>query len=1124
MEIAEDEEEDNRKRQSTVMEERPPTAKAVSVSGAAESAPSDLPPLSIPLPLSSTNTSQSINTLVESLHTEPPPPRSPTKSIDEAQPRKSSQSTRPDLYSYSSYGSNGKPKVKLGPRPSLDVSGGRPHTSGAASHYRPISTLPVGLKLSKGSRKGPGRPASTYNTEAPSMMISPPPLPEGPISNPSRPHTSGGRPPPSPNPSLKAMTPSPITPKIPAITPEKARLMKALELRKKQMSAPPPTEPLSPISSEGLTSPIVASNRVSGAPKEVHDTLAMLNDMAKGDDSGIAFDASSTLKTDESDATRSDSYPVSPVGPSEQAESTRASSISDDTDETVQEGNIAKPSTAEEQTLESKTPESVAVEKQEDVGVVPQDEEIQITDAGLEQLQPRTYDPTIEIAVLRMTPEIAVESEETTPIAKMEEPILDDVPQDPISTDAATIEFAVDEAKTEALPESIVDAASPTKSDVDESKIPRSKFSSQNLRTGDNVPEIPTEPLPPTNLETSMDTPQKSPVGSTFSDTKRSITDDQENNGPKKRKKRKALMEPIRTDLDLTDRSGHNSEANFSSDDDLMDELHSAVVQEAKPISVSKSPITPVFPTTSPRKRESWRNRVSRVVSNPTGKPESLAIPAKMESSRSVSAGAKFLNKINQQQAKPMATKVNVGSGISQRIKALEKLSSNPGAPALPSPGPSPGNAPSFFSVRKGSVRGTSPSIAERANSLNRSTPSPAASRDVSRESSPETWKIRDRSSSIKGRVGAFESSPIPMNQPTRSRPESISVTARIIRDPAQPFQPKPEVGKDPSEYAPLDLKQSPLVIDHQKAVTEPPKERETIQERRMSKERRLSSSSNTTNTTAKNRRSSITIVKDLINEGRQSFAERRRSIEFVSSLSSPSIRSSSRPPSLKSPSKPPSAHASPMHKRSTSTTSRLSTNSRNPTDGRSPPPTAGSSSSASEEKEKKSSNRASRMLRRMSSSLSRNHKSHSHAVSPTVREESEAVMNGSGNDSNSFSNPPTPNINIGDVNVQFPDTLLWKRRSMLLDNQGFLILSPALTASGNGKGKSNGGATRKFHLSEFRTPSVPDVEMQELPNSVVLEFLEGGVGGLQIACEDRVGQGRILEGKIFHPLLLNHF
>lgn len=116
--------------------------------------------------------------------------------------------------------------------------------------------------------------------------------------------------------------------------------------------------------------------------------------------------------------------------------------------------------------------------------------------------------------------------------------------------------------------------------------------------------------------------------------------------------------------------------------------------------------------------------------------------------------------------------------------------------------------------------------------------------------------------------------------------------------------------------------------------------------------------------------------------------------------------------------------------------------------------------------------------------------------------------------------------VDIGDVNVQFPDSLLWKRRSMLLDSQGFLIISPALSAHGNSRDKANAGATRRFHLSEFKTPSIPDVEMQELPNSVVLDFIEGG--GLQVACEDRSGQGRILNSEFqqhtFLVLLLINF
>jgi hypothetical protein len=83
----------------------------------------------------------------------------------------------------------------------------------------------------------------------------------------------------------------------------------------------------------------------------------------------------------------------------------------------------------------------------------------------------------------------------------------------------------------------------------------------------------------------------------------------------------------------------------------------------------------------------------------------------------------------------------------------------------------------------------------------------------------------------------------------------------------------------------------------------------------------------------------------------------------------------------------------------------------------------------------------------------------------------------------------------------------------MILDSQGNLIVSPALTAHGNDRDKANVGAIRRYHLSEFRTPAIPDVEMQELPNSVVLDFVEGG--GLQIACEDRGGQGQVLNGKI---------
>lgn len=997
------------------------------------------------------------------------------------------------------------------------------------------------------------------------MMVSPPMIPENSQSlqtNPVRPHTSGGRPNTSSGASTKPLTSTNTNaPKMPSITPEKARLMKAMELRKKQreMSLKAPSSEQNLDLDEGPKSPTPQNNRIPIAPKEVQDTLAMLNDMAKEDDSGIAFDARSTLKTDESDATRSDSYPVSPVGPSEQAESTRASSISESTDETIQEAQTTKPSsvieeksnensipatrdhglspipssdegTSEKSTLqippqhESSEPPSSQETKSEEAAIrmFPDHVAVPISTAeqeraeGLPILLPFTYEPVPSpIAV----PEIHREE-----VHQVEEPALAEIvakvePTEPPieSLDNKTSPAALEELarpileieqlglpnhKTREEPNQVKQPDEETVEELEEApavpikewKVPRSKFSVQDLK-GAEVPSVPTEPVPQSINPKYLAISSKSPVGSTFSiDTKRSLTEDGQDIGQQssKRMKRRALVEPIRTDIELTDKSAANSDANFSSDDELMEELQSAVFQEAKPISVSKSPMSPVFP--SPKKAAG--NRFSRAFSASVKKDSSesqlLTPPNKSENSRSVSASAAYLTRISQQPAKPMATKVNLGTGISQRIKALEKLSSvAPGAtPTSASTGPTPGPSPAFFSVRKGSVRGSrSPSIAERANSLNRTTPSPSNSPN----SSPEAFKLRGRSGSIQTRVDAFKASPVPSGQPPKSRPESISVTARIVRDPKQPFPTMLDVGKDPSEYTPLDLKQSPLVIDHQKAITTSTKE--TLQERR------LSSSSKTT--TARERRSSITVVKDLINQGRASFSEHRRSITIEPSVSSPSVMSPNRPPSTHT-------NGSTGPHRALSISSRRSgSRSRDIGGSFSPPPTAGSSSSTNDEKEKKS-NRASRMLRRMSSSISSTRKSLAHTMSPTVREESEAFVSPSPHSSISSAIPTTTtSVNIGDVNVQFPDTLLWKRRSMVLDSQGYLIISPALTAHGNGRDKASTGATRRFHLSEFRTPTIPDVEMQELPNSVVLDFVEGG--GLQIACEDRSGQGHVL-------------
>ena len=78
----------------------------------------------------------------------------------------------------------------------------------------------------------------------------------------------------------------------------------------------------------------------------------------------------------------------------------------------------------------------------------------------------------------------------------------------------------------------------------------------------------------------------------------------------------------------------------------------------------------------------------------------------------------------------------------------------------------------------------------------------------------------------------------------------------------------------------------------------------------------------------------------------------------------------------------------------------------------------------------------------------------------------------------------------------------------MSLDSQGFLILSQAQS----NKAMEKSASTKRYHLSEFRTPFIPEMEVQELPNSVVLDLIDGG--GLQVACEDRSGQKRVLQSK----------
>jgi hypothetical protein len=176
-----------------------------------------------------------------------------------------------------------------------------------------------------------------------------------------------------------------------------------------------------------------------------------------------------------------------------------------------------------------------------------------------------------------------------------------------------------------------------------------------------------------------------------------------------------------------------------------------------------------------------------------------------------------------------------------------------------------------------------------------------------------------------------------------------------------------------------------------------------------------------------------------------------------------------------------------------------------------------GSSGPASPNQSKGS--RATRFMRRLSNSLVTSRKNSAPSISPTVAEEDaadvEAASRASTAAGSGAQSQPSIVAFMGDVNVQFPDNLLWKRRSICLDNQGFLILSAvqgsAMMHPAPGKDR-HGAMVKRYHMSDFKPPYAPDVELQELPNSVVLDLVDGS--GLQIACEDRAGQMSILRSK----------
>ncbi|KAJ5587383.1 uncharacterized protein N7459_003148 [Penicillium hispanicum] len=869
--------------------------------------------------------------------------------------RMSTQSARPSLRELER-ASGYTPKVKLGPRPSLDQSG-RPRTSGSSrnSDQRPVASLPAGMRsssLRKPNVEAP-RPRSQGSSFAtkPSTRAPPPipPLLVPPPSIPiSRPQLSPGAK------SLGALSTSS------GLTPEKERLMKALqqrrkhlakraeekETKKKQVITEAEEEP-KPIT-DATQSPGENKENVNLVPEPEDPRPEKLQHDETPEPAEPPVSSPEPLSQGQNPAEPEDPFPASVepsqleptldviVSDSEGGPSSHTSAPSADTTFSTDNADTAL------EDVKSETPRTVLENEDETRAenrnpANPSENEASENEAQADLVHPSVNDEVSldPIPAENTTP--APEPEVATPSPQADVP---SVASEPVKHSPAEI-------ITAEAPESV---SVPTTSPADTPSSPVAEPSVAPV-------SVSIEPVPLD--ETATEEPRLEKTEPLPLDQRRRIH-----------------LEPIQVPT-----PEYSDDDNLLSDDSFMEELRSATVQQARPVAV-KSPSGG---------DQSWRGS-SRAVSSPYGPTSPSAVQALAASGRSVSSSYP-----DNGPPTPVlvAKKINVSSGISSRIKALEKFSSREGTPSNSSPTvTAPSASSSFENLRKRASVSLPNGSQEFGSSFSRA---PSLNHHDSRPSSTVT-----------------------------RRTNSISVTARIVRDTSG------SQGPEPAEPAALNLAASPLTVEHE--TTENPMSRSL---------------------------ESITRPEN-------------RSMSVSSAGSSRQAAQVSRP------------------------ASRLSLSSRSKTDEnfQSTSPTA----------DDKKGSRASRLMRRMSSITSSSRRSIIGALSSPVKEEDPAFAAG---DDSAIS--PTSSrqrlsepVDIGEVNVQFPDTLLWKRRCMRIDESGYLVLM-----SGNNDSSAR-NMIKRYHLTEFRTPCLPDEDMQELPNSILLDFLDGST--LQCACESRQGQATVLQ------------
>ena len=914
-----------------------------------------------------------------------------------------------------------KPKIKLGPRPVVTLD--KPRKSGNMG----TSPLPAGYLAKKQEQQRPKSFGATNLSQAQAMSglglyPAPPPIPSMPEYNP-RPVSRG---------SVKSMPSQKTT----AMTPEKLRLMKAVEMRKNKMRKSNPQIRAPITSDQAPDMPRLPAN-TDGDPivQTVVQTSSDL-DESKKLDSGIAMEY----------------LPRGETNKQSRVKSAKPGSEGGGEVESKELPGLLSPPVAEEEIQSQQTQDPVSSNN-----VIVPDE------------------PTSSIQQLAGADEFPLPPKGSPRRSGSRRASRRSRRSSPLTTENVQTESTPTPSigKTSEAP-LVVDQ------NVDESAM---STSFENLIT--DVPSIVTtassRPQSATEeIEVAMDRSQ-SPYGGREPgsvDTSGTLTPSDEafKQMSELAQRRRGFVEPLHIDVDTR----RNSVAESLSDNDLLEELQSATFHDAKEMLVSKSPgpsgqILPSHLARSISHDSSASQSRSPVrsinIASGISHPEvSLDQQLQQSNERSHPASNEQVPQTQQPQSESPSNgafpvdrcgssasqRRVVSSGITRRIQALNDLSNRePSAVPvhIPTRGMSPDPAPVFLAQER----------------------RPSMRSPHSRTGSSYMRAKTDRAGSVPNGNNQPESSHVwNTSHDATSNRDSVSVKARIVRPPTAGSM---EASADGAN----DLHESQIEINHSRGMPTP-------------------------------------------NSVSQAFL----------------------PPMPSPPTNPPSPDLRSLSslRRKSLGRSKASTPGPVPVNDENRSGAATPTSS-----EDQGTSRTSRFFKRMSTFGSNASKRRSIASpilpgvpSPNPTETSSSRTGSvSTTAANALDRDAPPAVQVGDLNVQFPDTLvrpltpdsppsdsmltanqqLWKRRWLSLDEAGYLHLSPP-TSQQPSQSQSRPG--KKFHLSDFKAPYAPDLDQQELPHSICLEFtgshapdadtFDGdhvGGGVLQLACEDAMGQRQVL-------------